>query len=555
MKKILAMLMITALTVSLLAGCGKGNTEDTATEVTTEDKEDGTTAASDGKLIPITFCRTQDSTMETDIFAKMKGATYDDNIWTQLIADKLGIDVKYLWIASSADIQTQKFNTSVATGKIPDIVSVDKTQLKQLVDAGLVIDLAPYFDKYASDFVKELIGSAGDACIKACTYDGAQYGVPYVDSDIETAQMLWLRQDWMDSLGLKAPETLDDLKAILKAFKDYAGDGAIGLAMGSDIYGNQLSSVGWFNGFGAYPNFWVDDGSGGLVYGSTLPEMKEALGGLAEVYQQGLIDPEFYVNDSQKAEEVLVKGKCGAFYGRQAGALWPLQDTVDADPNADWRPYMLPVKAAGDKIKPGVSMNTKSWYAVSKNCAHPEALIQLLNLYCEKVLDPELNEYSVYANPGNGLEGVWRLSPVTINSPNKNQLTAKAIEEPLKTGDPGDLSGEQYSMWDYSYKALQGDKTMWGWNRVFGEGGAQQLLMSYQNSSNVELVYDQFFGAPGEVMTEKKSTLDDMLNQVILKIIAGQDSLDSFDTVVEQWKSAGGQDMTDEVNEWYTNNK
>ena len=77
----------------------------------------------------------------------------------------------------------------------------------------------------------------------------------------------------------------------------------------------------------------------------------------------------------------------------------------------------------------------------------------MLNLYCEKVLDPELNEYAVYANPGDGLEGVWRLTPVTINSPNKNQVTAKAIEEPLKTGDPGDLTGEQYSMWEYSYKA------------------------------------------------------------------------------------------------------
>ena len=181
--------------------------------------------------------------------------------------------------------------------------------------------------------------------------------------------------------------------------------------------------------------------------------------------------------------------------------------------------------------------------------------MQMLNLYCEKVLDPELNEYAVYANPGDGLEGVWRLTPVTINSPNKNQVTAKAIEEPLKTGEPGDLTGEQYSMWEYSYKAQNGDTQLWGWNRVFGADGSQQLLMNYQNDSNVELVYDQFFGAPGEVMTTKKTTLDDMLDQVFIKIIAGQEPLDSFDSVVEQWSAAGGQDMTDEVNEWYASSK
>lgn len=78
-----------------------------------------------------------------------------------------------------------------------------------------------------------------------------------------------------------------------------------------------------------------------------------------------------------------------------------------------------------------------------------------MNLYCEKVLDPEKNEYTVYANPGNGVEGVWKLAPVGITStPDKNQATTKAIAEPLKTGEPGDLTGEQYSMWEYCYKAL-----------------------------------------------------------------------------------------------------
>lgn len=98
-------------------------------------------------------------------------------------------------------------------------------------------------------------------------------------------------------------------------------------------------------------------------------------------------------------------------------------------------------------------MCTSNWYAVSKDCEHPEALVEMLNLYCEKVLDPELNEYEVYANPGNGVEGVWKLSPVQYSGPNKNQVTTQAISEALKTGDPGDLAGEQYSMWEYSYAA------------------------------------------------------------------------------------------------------
>ena len=56
-------------------------------------------------------------------------------------------------------------------------------------------------------------------------------------------------------------------------------------------------------------------------------------------------------------------------------------------------------------------------------------------------------------------------------------------------------------------------------------------------------------------MSERKTTLDDMLDQTFIKIISGQETLDAFDSVVEEWTTAGGQEMTDEVNEWYSANK
>ena len=91
--------------------------------------------------------------------------------------------------------------------------------------------MAPYFEEYASDYLKSLIEAAGEACINACTYNGVQYGIPYVDCDLEKAQILWLRQDWLDTLGLEAPKTLDELKEIMTAFKEYAGEGSIGMAL------------------------------------------------------------------------------------------------------------------------------------------------------------------------------------------------------------------------------------------------------------------------------------------------------------------------------------
>ena len=71
--------------------------------------------------------------------------------------------------------------------------------------------------------------------------------------------------------------------------------------MGNDLYGNQFDIKGICNAYHAYPTYWVEDKEGSLVYGSTTPEMKQALSTLAELYAEGLIDQEFYVNDNQKA--------------------------------------------------------------------------------------------------------------------------------------------------------------------------------------------------------------------------------------------------------------
>lgn len=214
-------------------------------------------AAENTEEYTVTFCRTQDSTMESDIFSILKDESYEDNRWTRLIADRLGINVKYLWIAPNEEQQTQKFNAAVAAGTIPDIVCVDKLTLKNLVEADLVVDMGSYFEEYASDLLKSMIESAGEQCVQACTFDGVQYGIPYVDCDIETAQMLWLRQDWMDELGLEAPKTIDDLKGIMDAFMEKVGDGAVGMALCNDLYGNLMDIKGFANAYGAYPRYWV----------------------------------------------------------------------------------------------------------------------------------------------------------------------------------------------------------------------------------------------------------------------------------------------------------
>ena len=89
------------------------------------------------------------------------------------------------------------------------------------------------------------------------------------------AELLWLRQDWMDKLNLEAPKSLEDVEAILKAFVENDPDGngtndTIGMILSNEIYGKYGGSPMYANNvfaaFGATPGQWIEK-DGQVVYG------------------------------------------------------------------------------------------------------------------------------------------------------------------------------------------------------------------------------------------------------------------------------------------------
>ena len=50
-------------------------------------------------------------------------------------------------------------------------------------------------------------------------------------------------------------------------------------------------------------------------------------------------------------------------------------------------------------------------------------------------------------------------------------------------------------------------------------------------------------------MGSRWSSLEKMEMETVLKIITGEQDISTFDTFVEEWKKAGGDTITEEVNE------
>ena len=52
-------------------------------------------------------------------------------------------------------------------------------------------------------------------------------------------------------------------------------------------------------------------------------------------------------------------------------------------------------------------------------------------------------------------------------------------------------------------------------------------------------------------MIDYEGMLATIRDEAYIKIIIGDEELDYFDTFVEEWYAAGGQTITDEVNDWF----
>ncbi|UJF31409.1 extracellular solute-binding protein [Paenibacillus hexagrammi] len=445
----------------------------------------------------------------------------------------------------------------LASGDLPDVIAVDATQLKQLADAGQIEDMTALYETYASPFTKEILSQEGLGPFDAATINGRLMAIPQVGSSTERAMFIWIRTDWLEKLGLKPPQTLADVQAISKAFTEQDPDGngikdTYGLGITKFLWGGAMALEGFMAGYDAYPNIWVENGSGQLVYGSLQPQVKKALEVLQTMYKNGELDPEFGMKDGGKVAEQISNGKIGLEYGQQWNSIYPLQLNRNQDSKAQWQAFPI-VTESGEVPKVPLPFSTNVFFAVKKDVQHPEAVIKLFNLFLEKNWG-QTEDFSTYYAPEEA-ESVWQLSPVTASPSRKNLTAFREIEEARKKGDMSQLKGEARTIQQKLDAFASGAKAgfaLWGWERIYGPHGAQAVLDQYDR--NNQFLLEKFIAGPTPTMVDRKSVLDKLQDRVFTRIIMGS-PLEEFDKFVEDWNELGGSSITREVNAWYASKR
>ena len=475
----------------------------------------------------------------------LEGEDYFDNMWWKLFREKYNVNVIVDWVASSEQYPT-KLNLCIASNTLPDAFWCNAVQLNQLMDAGLLEPLNEVYESTASEGLKKMMEDNWDI-VEVGIRDDNIYAMPRLHYGYECeTSMMWTRKDWSEAAGLTGFESLDDIKALMDTFKQNNG-ASYGVVLEKTL-DSFFRSAPLFN---ALPKIWYEGEDGTLVYGSTQPAMKDALAWWADLYANGYIRNDFGTLDQPAANEDFYNGKVGiAFWANWAG--WQVgQDMVNNQGDDTYfTAYDYPKSISGEYVQYPVPFNNTAFNVVRKGYEHPEVLIKLLDAY-----NYVLNE-SV-ATGGMTLEEVLPFNTDEmhhITGPFKLEFASytdcKDVGHALETGEKNFHSGYGYIYYEEA-RTWKEDGALTGLGRYLQMGPNGGMQFGCDAVDRDQIAKCAVWGAKPQTMLDYGSTLDDILLEGFTMIIMGNESVDYFDTLVENWKMAGGDAVTEAVNEMY----
>lgn len=483
-----------------------------------------------------------------------RGDTYEDNVYTRYLKEMLNIQNVDVFEEDSVTYY-DIVEMAIAENNLPDVMLVQGLDnLQTLVENDMIEDLSEAYENCASERIKDIYASYDDSVLGNVTFDGKLMALPETNIS-DGPQLLWLRKDWMDKLNLKEPKTIEDAEYILEQFvKQDPGENGegntIGLACESNICGEQGYNYEYhldvlFAAYNSYPQQWMKNENGKLFWGGVQPETKEALAYVKDLYERGILDKQFLMHTNNNLIDLVVEGKCGAFFGPWWAPNNPLMEAVQKNPKAEWRPYLL--SNCEDGTTRYAQQNASIQYVVvRKGYEHPEVVMKMVSVLFDyaRYSDSDNEDFIHYYQ--------WNVDPtarpIYINVDHRDALNycyenlVAALNGEKDVSELEQLEQSYYQSC-LAYKNNPKLATADQWAAYTSRIESCKVLAD----AKTEEIRTYYF-AETETMRAIWWKLKEMQKQAYLEIITGQKPLDYFDTFVSQWYEAGGEEILKEVN-------
>ncbi|MDF2927373.1 MAG: hypothetical protein K0R57_6287 [Paenibacillaceae bacterium] len=232
--------------------------------------------------------------------------TIEENMWSKWTNEKGPNDIKFTAVPRWES--SQKLNVLFASGSAPDLIFEFGTGIRNSLFAQKqLMPLDDLIEKNSTVY-KALLQKYPQLKKAGIKSDGKLYEVGRIN-EVYPLSSVFIRQDWLDKLGLQMPKTTEEMIAVAKAFteKDPDGNGK------NDTYGIAGIQSGGMGGpirymFNAN---WVNvNDKNELQFG--LDNMKLQAQFKRDLYEAGVMDKDFLTDkDGSKAAQDFLNGKVG----------------------------------------------------------------------------------------------------------------------------------------------------------------------------------------------------------------------------------------------------
>lgn len=555
LKKIISCVLI----INLLILCGCGDSGATpSTRENAETKEEYEAALYTARTTPYGKYPEQ----LTYTLGKLSGAnnsnlpdgeTYENNAYTRLLNERLNVQNQDVFEAMDEQY-TDSVTMVIAQNDLPDVMIVeDLDELQYLVDNDMIADLTDSYNNCMSDTIKNIYGSYGRDILDVVTFGGKIMAIPETNIS-DGPNLIWLRKDWMDALGLSVPRTLSDVEEIIRQFKekDPGHNGAgntVGLVCDTSLcggcgYSSEYTLDIIFAAYGAFPKQWIYDEDGNVVYGSVQPEAKEALAHIHELYKEGILDQDFLMRTSSNLIELIVDGQCGSFFGPWWAPNNPLMQAVEQNKDAEWQPYLIATEESG--LTSYHTQNPSGKYiVVRKGYEYPEIACKIVSVLFDYLRYNDRDNQEIVDYYKENVDPTARPFAINVDYNNALQICYGELNHVFA----GDKSADDLNVLEYSYyEACESylkdaeNASAEDWAAYTSRITACKIL----NDGRTNKVESLYFGETETMVTDWWS-LENLESDTYLKIVTGESSLDEFDRFVENWYQNGGETITKEV--------
>lgn len=458
-------------------------------------------------------------------------------------------NVKFDITEINSTVWSEKVGVALTTDSYPDFFLSSDVDTAVYGPQGVFLDLRNLINEETMPNLYAMYQKYPVAQKAAMSYDGHQYAILGYDRT-NTREYLrsrfFVNTQWIRNLGMEEPETLDDMYEILKAFKeqdaDLDGNTDNEIPMGGSFEYDPYSLLTLpLTAYGyclAYPakgtGIFVDiDEEGKVYFVPTAEHFGDALAWMKKLYDEELLDPEYFTQAKEQVNAKQSQGIVGAFMD---WAQW-----IDIKDEAMYSQYdgiePLTTDVNSEKMWPADDFKSIGFFAVTDHCKNVEKLLEVMDwaftfdAYCTLLGGAEMGSEPGWENMGYTIEYL-------DESYGENALQLIYTYPDKYANDTDFREAECSPGWGtiplarVEFTFVESSPTEQALSSALNDNYTPYMKVGWPTSA-------KFADAESSRLALLATDIESYLKQMVMKYITGEESLDNIGLLEEGLKARG----------------